>query len=351
MAATDGHAPARVALFAALARAPWSFDFFQALRRLESAFPDRPRLGRGVRPADEPVRLSQEPSVAFAPSTLSAFEEHEGGTPPRLEQRFFGLLGPNGPLPLHLTEYIRDRVQHHGDRTLARFVDMFHHRLGVLFYRAWADARPSVQHDRPGEDRFAVYVGSLAGYGGPAASERDAVPDHAKRFFTGHLARQAKSAEALAAMLEGYFGVPAQVEQFVLGWLELPADQRTALGGTCRPSGALGVGSILGRRVCDVQSRICVVLGPLDLDRFTDFLPGGRSLDSLMDWVRNHVGWEFDWSVRLVLARDEVPAVRLAREGRLGRTAWLGSRRAGSDAEDLTFPPEHMRAGRAPGAA
>src|SRR5262245_41754124 len=197
MAATDGIAAARVALFAALADEPWSFDFFQALRRIEAVFPDRPRLGRALRPSAEPVRLSQEASVAFAPSTLSAFEEQEGALPPRLEQRFFGLLGPNGPLPLHLTEYARDRLLHHGDRTLARFLDLLHHRLALLFYRAWADARPAVQHDRPDEDRFAVYMGALAGYGTAATRDRDAVADHAKLFFVGRLARSARNAEGL----------------------------------------------------------------------------------------------------------------------------------------------------------
>jgi type VI secretion system protein ImpH len=85
----------------------------------------------------------------------------------------------------------------------------------------------------------------------------------------------------------------------------------------------------------------------MDFDRFADFLPGGRSLPVLVDWVRNHVGVEFDWETQLVLARDEVPAVRLGREGQLGRTAWLGTRRAVTDADDLTFPPERTRSGHA----
>ena len=182
----------RKALFAALEDAPWSFDFFQALRRIEGVSTDRPRLGKAVRPADEPVRLSQEISVAFAPSTLSAFEQQANGLPPRLEQRFFGLLAPNGPLPLHLTEYARERIRDGGDWTLARFLDLFHHRMALLFYRAWAESRPTVQHDRPAEDQFAVYVGSLAGYGSPARRGRDTVPDHAKLHFVGHLARNAR---------------------------------------------------------------------------------------------------------------------------------------------------------------
>jgi type VI secretion system protein ImpH len=205
--------------------------------------------------------------------------------------------------------------------------------------------RPTVQHDRPDDDRFATYVGSLAGYGAPATRGRDSVPDHAKRFFVGHLARSAKSAEGLASILEGYFGLPVRVEQFALGWLELPADQRTALGGERRPAVLLGTGTVLGQRVRDVQSRIRIVMGPMDFDRFGDFLPGHRSLARLTDWVRNYVGFEFDWEVRLVLARDEVPGVRLGREGHLGWTAWLGARRAGTDADDLTLAPERRRPG------
>jgi len=339
MAATDGRATTRVGLFAALARAPWSFDFFQALRRIEGVSPHLPRLGKALRPGDEPVRLSQEASMAFAPSTLSAFEE-QGAIPPRLEQRFFGLLGPNGPLPLHLTEYARDRLRNFGDRTFVRFLDLFHHRLALLFYRAWAEARPTVQQDRPDDDRFATYAGSLPGYGSPARQGRDAVADHAKLFFLGHLARNARNAEGLASILEGYFGLPVRIEQFVLGWLELPKDQRTVLGGERHAKLTLGSGLPIGDRVRDVQSRFRIVMGPMDFDRFGDFLPGSRSLARLVDWVRNYVGFEFDWQVQLVLARDEVPGIRLGREGRLGWTTWLGTRRAATDADDLVLVPE-----------
>jgi type VI secretion system protein ImpH len=350
VATSDGVAAARLDLLASLGHAPWSFDLFQALRRLEGAFPDRPRLGKGLRPSDEPVRLSQEASVAFAPSTVSAFETQAGGLPPRLEQRAFGLFGPNGPLPLHLTEYVRERMHQDGDHALARFLDLFHHRMTLLFYRAWAEARPTVQHDRPDEDQFASYAGSLAGYGSPARRGRDSVPDAAKLYFVGHLARNARNAEGLAAILEEYFGLPARVEQFVLGWLSLPVEERTALGGEQHGRPGLGAGLAVGERVRDVQSRFRIVLGPMDLDRYFDFLPGGRSLARLVDWVRTWVGFEFDWDLQLVLARDEVPGIRLGREGRLGWTTWLGAWRAATDAGDLTLTPER-RAPRDPALA
>src|SRR5256885_17243685 len=53
--------------------------------------------------------------------------------------------------------------------------------ISLLFYRAWAEARPTVHQDRPDEDRFTVYVGSLAGHGLPATRNRDAVPDQDRK--------------------------------------------------------------------------------------------------------------------------------------------------------------------------
>ena len=64
--------------------------------------------------------------------------------------------------------------------------------------------------------------------------------DHAKLFFLGHLARSAKNAEGLVSILQDYFGLPARVDQFMVGWLALPPDQRTILGGGPGPRVALG---------------------------------------------------------------------------------------------------------------
>src|SRR3546814_13244173 len=41
-----------------------------------------------------------------------------------LEQFFFGLGGPNGPLPLHITEYVRERQRNNADSTSKRFLEI-----------------------------------------------------------------------------------------------------------------------------------------------------------------------------------------------------------------------------------
>src|SRR5262245_48027513 len=102
MGATVGRESDAVAFFAALAEAPYRYDFYQTLRRLECLYDTKPRWGRALRPIDEPIRLGQDPDLAFAPAPLASFEPGRDGLPARLQVRLFGLLGPNGPLPLHL---------------------------------------------------------------------------------------------------------------------------------------------------------------------------------------------------------------------------------------------------------
>src|SRR5262245_46212450 len=249
MASPDRTSADRVAFYAALAARPYEFDFYQALRRLEALFPDRPRLGRSVRLADDPVRLTQEPSLAFAPATLAAFRPAKEGAKPRMSVAFGGLFGPQGPLPLHLTEYARDRIINSADPTFARFLDVFHHRMLSLVYRAWADAQPTVQFDRPQSDRFIAYVGSLGGVGAEAFQNRDAMPDLAKHYFAGRLACHTRHAEGLQAMLSEFFRLPIRLVEFVGRWLPLPADCRCVLRGDGEPaaepgSAGLGMGQL-----------------------------------------------------------------------------------------------------------
>ena len=331
--------PDPLTFFRALKDAPYRFDFFQALRRIDCLYPHKPRLGTGARPADDAVRLGQEPSLSFAPAPISGFELSDKGRPPRMEVRFFGLLGPNGPLPLHLTEYARERVLHHGDRTLARFLDTLHHRFLALFYRAWAQAQPTVSLDRPNDDRFAAYVGSAFGLGSPRLRNRDEVCDFAKLFFAGQLARQVRNREGLAAMLGAYFRVPLKIEEFVGHWMRLPEPERTRLGFQ-QASAVLGLGAVAGARVWDRQHKFRIRLGPLTLSQYESFLPGGSALPKLAAWVRLYLAMELEWDVRLVLRRDQVPKTTLKQYGRLGWTTWLGRHPGEVEAEDLVLDVE-----------
>ena len=334
MAGENRTATHALALFEALRRQPYAFHFFQALRRIECLHQDKPRLGKSLRLADDSVRLAQEPSLAFAPATLAAFDPGGGERPPRLYEHFLGLFGPQGPLPLHLTEYARDRLRNEGDRTFAGFADLFHHRMLCLFYRAWADTQPTVSFDRPETDRFNVYVGAQFGLGMPSLWNRDAVPDLAKFHYAGRLVSQTRNPEGLQAILEDFFKLPAIIETFVGHWLPLSEASRCRLGET-PATGLLGMTAVIGERVWDCQYKFRIVIGPMGLQEFQRFLPGSDSLRRLVAWVRNYVGDELLWDVNLILKKEEVPPLVLGEGSQLGWTTWLTSQPLARDADDL----------------
>ena len=338
MAVAPRTAAELVDLLAQLEHAPHQFDFFHALRCLECAAADQPRLGESAQAKDDPIRLGQAPSLDFAPRSLHALVAGQGGIPPRLEVLFFGLFGPNGPLPLHLTEYARERLRSHADPTFARFADVFHHRLLSLFYRAWANAQPTVQRDRPASDRYVAYLGSLLGIGSPALRDRDLFPDSAKLYFAGRLAHQARNAEGLRAMIADYFRLPTELEEFVGEWTPLLETERWRITRTAF-AGALGTSTILGARAWQRQTKFRVVLGPLKQDDFQSLLPGSPRLQRLRALVRNYVGDSLNWDLRLFLDKRVSQPFRLDRITRLGWTSWLGHCPEGEGREDLIFNP------------
>jgi len=338
MATDRRRTPDPLGLVEAIGAAPHRFDFYQAVRRLEAAYPDAPRVGEARRGREEAVRFGQQVSLAFAPSTLSGVDPRtERGSPPRLRVAFFGLFGPNGPLPLHLTEYAHARALQAGDRTLAAFADIFHHRLLSIFYRVRARANPVASLDRAGDRRFPLFVGSFAGLGLPSMSGRDSIPDTAKYAQIGLLSRATSSASGLATLIADYFRVPVKIEEFTPHWMSLPEDSLTRLGHG--EVAELGGTAVIGRRVWDLQSRFRVVIGPLTLDQYERFLPIGSSFTRLVDWILNYSGLALAWDCKLILNKREAPPLVLGFTGRLGWTTWLGARSQDRDADDLVLHP------------
>jgi type VI secretion system protein ImpH len=315
---------------------PYRFGFFTAMRRLEAIHRDKPRVGYAARPVDEPVRIGQHVSLAFAAATLASFGRGSGAAAHRLQTNFFGLFGPNGAMPLHLTEFVYERMQANRDRTPAAFADVFHHRMATYFYRAWADSQPTAQFDRPENDRFATYVGSLFGIGLPSLRHRDAMPDETKLHFAGYLGAQTRHAYGLQAILRSFLRVSVEIEQFVGHWLELPRDCRLRLGGE-RSTATLGESAVLGRRIWDRRQTFRLRLGPMSLADYQRLLPGGESLKRLAAVIKNYVGLTLRWNAQLVLKREEIPSLRLGGDGRLGWSTWLKKREPQNDAADLVL--------------
>lgn len=321
---------------------PEGHHIFHALRVLEAHYADAPRLGASRRPREDRVRLGQEAELAFPPSTVAAFDGGSDARPARLTNRFFGLFGPQGPLPLHMTEYARDRLRNHRDPTMVAFADMLTHRLMSLLYRAWVSGQPAPNFDRDDDDRLRKLVAALSGYFHDALQGRDAMPDLARAHYTGHLGLGTKHPEGLEAILRGFFDVPVKVQEFIGCWLSLEPDDQWQMG---QPA-ALGRDTSIGSRVWSRSAKFRLIMGPLSLNDYERLLPGTPSMDRVRAIVRNYVGDALDWEVQLILKGDEVPRAVMGGTTRLGQTGWLDveDRDARPDAGDLLIQATALEA-------
>jgi type VI secretion system protein ImpH len=350
-----------------------AFDFFQAVRVLEKLFPRRRPIGREGPPRTEVVRFRALTSLAFPASAIhEVVPSEDGERPPVMTVAFMGLTGPSGALPHHYTELLM-RLHRDGKgaekHALRDWLDLFNHRLVSLFYRAWEKYRFYVPYERgepsrPEPDTFTRSLFSLVGLGLPslrnrlqvrtrgedAAEERvlARVHDLAVVYYGGLFARRQPTAVGLQALVQDYFDLPAQLRQFQGQWLRLEPANQSRLADE-EHNTRLGVNTVAGERVWDVQSKFRIRLGPLRYVQFLDFLPDRtpiavrKTFFLLCHLVRLYAGPEFDFDVQLVLRGSEVPACRLTAEGvgpRLGWNTWAVSQPRAGAVEDAVFEGE-----------
>ena len=313
-----------------LARSPYSYEFFQAVRLLE-------RMGGGAppggftHPSREVVRFSAHQSMAFPASEIQSIERRETG-PPLMVVNFMGLTGPQGVLPLAYTELVMDRLWHR-DRAMRDFFDIFNHRIISLFYRAWEKYRFTVAHERGRQSKLSHYLLDLLGLGTAGLENRQAVADESLIFYSGLLSQRPRSATALRQVLSDYFGAPVEIEQFAGSWYPLDVEDQCLLEDRGALNTQLGLGAVVGDEVWYQQSRVRVKLGPLPLRQYLDFLPGGTAYEPLRSFTKLFADQELDCEAQLILRRQETPRCVLGQEGetaaRLGWVTW--AKTAGMD--------------------
>jgi type VI secretion system protein ImpH len=357
---------------------PYAYDFFEAVRLLEIIDPERLPIGRGGPPNAEAVRFRAHVSLSFPPSQIYDLERATPSYPPVLTVAFFGLHGPSGILPRHYTEMlvrIEKEARTQEKHALRDWFDLFNHRLISLFFRAWEKYRFWIpylrkEYERLEPDPFTLCLFSFIGMGVPPLRNRlrvslwedhrdqgeervlARIEDLALLHYSGLLSHRPRCAIALEALLQDYFDLPIEVQQFRGQWLRLEPGNQSSL----TPEGSnnlLGVNLVAGERVWDVQSKIRVRLGPLGYGQFLEFLPdrapvpGRKAFFLLNHLARLYLGPEMDFDVQLVLKAAEVPALHLTAEGggpgpRLGWNTWLASQTLDHDADDAAFEGEEV---------
>lgn len=328
-----------------LRREPYSFDFFQAVRLLERFRPERTSVGQFAHPDTEVARFGTHASLAFPASQIQEADWPEDA-PVRMMVNFMGLTGPEGVLPNPYTSLIIERLRA-SDFSLRDFLDIFNHRMISLFYRAWRKYRFDVAYEQDERDRFSRHLLSLIGLGTDGMRDRLAVSDDTLIYYAGLLAQRPRSAQALQQILSDYFEVPVAIEQFSGGWYRLDPETQCRLSEENNNSEELGFGAVAGDEMWNQQSRVQIMLGPLSLERYADFLPNGKSFEPLRAWIKFFSNDEWDFELRLILEREQVPACTLGADGlsgpQLGWVSWVKSKPFGRDPDDTVLALESAK--------
>ena len=210
-----------LAFFAALAEAPYRYDFYQTLRRLECLYAEKPRWGQALRPVDEPVRLGQDPDLSFAPAPLASFEAHGGEIAAASGAGCSACSAPTG------------RCRSTSPSTRASGCGMRATRRSAGFSISFiiGSSRSSTARG-PRRSRTSTAIGRRRIASRPTSARSSACrrrrfaiatrcPTWRSSFTSGALIRQVRNAEGLAHILQHFFRVPVQIEEFVGHWLSL----------------------------------------------------------------------------------------------------------------------------------
>jgi type VI secretion system protein ImpH len=308
------------------------------------------------------VRFRSPASLAFPPAEIAAVQIQEG-LPPAVTTPVMVLAGATGVLPRHYGEVLAATLRNRS-RALHDFLDLLSHRFVLHFARAGqkyrlhrASESARLAPPRPGRDAhdtdlMAGALLALTGHGTPHMAPRMAAGAEALLHYAGLFAQRPRSADRLAALASDWLGRRVEVVQFAGAWLELPPDQRTRLPRGRRPGAfnRLGVDAAIGVRAWDVQARVVLRIGPLDLAGFNALLPNRPALRRLVALVRVYLGGETGFAVNPVLAADAVPTLALGVAGeapaRLGWNTWLPAPGLGrrSPAAEALFEAETVEA-------
>lgn len=322
----------------------YRFDFFQAVRLLESLADARSsELGEGAYAEREAVNFRSSLSAVFPASELDQLAPGDvAAAPPEMTVNFFGLGGAFGPMPRPFSERVLTQARRR-DTAARDFLDIFNHRLVSLFYRVRRRHRAALSRGGPERSELTQPLLALLGLGTTGLQGRlDGLPDRALLQFAGLLALAPRSLHALERAVAAHFSVQVKGEPLTGRWVALGDGQQTRLGASGQNS-RLGDGFVLGERYWDQAGAIRLTLGPLDFERFQSFLPIGdahRPLRALIGFASDE---QVDCDLILVLMAAEIPKLRLsAVDGaRLGWTSWLCTRPPERDASvTLRQPPQ-----------
>lgn len=320
MAATDRAPPQHLSFLADASQDVRRWGMFPLVRGAEARAPNMPRVGQSRRPNQNILDLAQEPAMYFPAPTLSAIETRHGR--PEISGHWFGLLGPSGPMPTHLTEFAVYERRYAKTRPFGRWLDVLAGRMLQLFYRAWGESQPVVHADRPGDDRFAQYLAALSGAAEGVDDKRTTFPATARLHYAG-LFGSRRSAVGIEDGLSHLLGQKVRVMEYQPRWRDVAPEDQTQLG---RQFSTLGGGMMAGKRVLVASDAFRVVVRARSLSEYEALLPSGKRFKIVSEALDAFAPSHLEWDLGIEIEERHLRPARLDGRARLGWTGWLKPR-------------------------
>jgi len=309
-------------------------DFFRMLERLHALHADDLEQAEWREPDKQRICLSSYAGLGFPASDVVMAERVEGHAPHQyvVQASFFGLHGPDSPLPA----YYLDRLAYEAGQGIGirpAFLDFVHHLLLGQLHRAWRKYRYYARF-RPGAtDYVSQRIFALIGL--KHSATRGATPIAWSRLlsFSGAVVLRSRSSSMLAGLIAHCFDLDSvRIRDFELRHTDIDDGDVIRLG---RQNGRLGESFQIGDTVRTRHCKFTIVIANLSQARFREFLPQGENFGRLCKLVEFLLRDPTPCDLELQLKAKEVPSFHLRQTNgtQLGWTSFL------EQPDDQGLPP------------
>lgn len=295
-----------------------NMQLFALIRSLESLCDFPNKVGDEKRFGENQIRFTQTAFLNFPDRQINALELKKDHL--KVDIKGFGLFGPNGALPTHITEQIYERRLHQNDKTFNDFVDIFHNRLIALFYKAWRDAQDVVSLEGKDTWHFSRFIASILGID----NKKDYLAEihhYAQFYYSNLLLNQNMPLANLKAILTGYFNVPVEILENVGQWIDAKEFSTELSRTNMRP---LGQGLLIGDKIFDATQKIRLKIGPIHPKEYLNFLRGQKAAKKLVAWIEQYTRHQLQWDVEFIVDKQFISQQKLGDGLTLGFTSWIG---------------------------
>ncbi len=338
----------RTHIIESITRRPHLFDLYQVVRLLELEDKTHAATKRHYDPRYEFIRFKTATTLSFPlHDIVEATRESVNASKTTLYTNALSLIGATGTLPHHDTEKLLKNKKDKNN-ALEDFMNIFHHRLNILLYRAWQKNHLLFQleafnHGIQEHDNLRSILRSSIGINNTHLTNKTDIDDDSLFYYSGLLSHKNKSSNGLAILLSHFFKLPISVKPFQGQWLSISNSEQTQLtyrGNCCN---TLGEQTYLGEKIWSLQHQFSIHIGPLSYQQFRQCLPNNGLLKILINLTRRYIPIDLSFTISLELKAEEIPYCQLRSNNPLllGWNTWLKNKASEQNVFDVVLGEYH----------